>query len=91
MKENPVDVIISTGPPHSMHLIALKLRQKFNIKWIADFRDPWTFVDYYDQLKISKWADKKHHKLEASVLKNADKTVTVTWSWAEDFNKKKIK
>ena len=48
-------------------------------------------MDYYDQLKISKWAYKKHHKLEAAVLKNADKTVTVTWSWAEDFNKKKIK
>ena len=91
LNENKIDAIISSGPPHTTHMIANKIKKKFNIPWLADFRDPWTFVDYYDQLKISKWADKKHHKLEASVLKNADKTVTVTWSWAEDFNKKKIK
>ncbi len=91
LKENKVDAIISSGPPHTTHMIANKMKKKFNIPWLADFRDPWTFVDYYDQLKISKWADRKHHSLERAVLSNADKTVTVTWSWAEDFNKKKIK
>ena len=42
LKERPVDVIISTGPPHSMHLIARKVAGSLNIPWIADFRDPWT-------------------------------------------------
>lgn len=90
LKENKVDAIVSSGPPHTTHMIANQVKKKFNIPWLADFRDPWTFVDYYDQLKISKWADRKHHKLEKQVLSNADKTVTVTWSWAKDFNKKKV-
>ena len=90
LKDHQVDAIVSSGPPHTTHMIAKAVKQKFGIPWLADFRDPWTFVDYYDQLKISKWADKKHHKLEADVLRQADKTVTVTWSWADDFNKKKI-
>ena len=68
MKENPVDLIVSTGPPHSMHLIALGLKKKFDIPWIADFRDPWTNIDFYDKLRLTKWADKKHQKLEKKVL-----------------------
>ncbi len=91
LKTNNIDAIISSGPPHSTHIIAKKIKLKFNIPWLADFRDPWTFVDYYDQLKISDWADKRHRALEKSVLAEADKTVTVTWNWADDFNKKKIK
>ncbi len=85
LKENPIDVIISTGPPHSMHLIALGLKKKLNIKWIADFRDPWTDIDYADELKLTDFAQKKHEKLERQVLENADKVVTVSWSWQKDL------
>ncbi len=87
LKSNPVDAVISTGPPHSMHLIALGLKNKLNLKWIADFRDPWTNIDFYGQLKLSNRADQKHKKLEAEVLNHADKVVTVSWSWAGDFKK----
>ena len=77
LKAHPVDAIISTGPPHSMHLIAMKLKEELNIPWIADFRDPWTEIDYYDELRLTKWADRKHHRLEREVLEKADKVVTV--------------
>ena len=77
LKEHPVDAIISTGPPHSMHLIAMHLKQDLGIPWIADFRDPWTEIDYYDDLHLSRWADRKHHQLEHEVLTKADKVVTV--------------
>lgn len=77
LKEHPVDAIISTGPPHSMHLIALKLHKKLNIPWIADFRDPWTEIDYYNQLHLTRHSDRKHHKLEHEVLTQADQVVTV--------------
>ncbi|MFI5172098.1 MAG: glycosyltransferase [Chitinophagales bacterium] len=85
--DNPVDAIISTGPPHSMHLIGAGLKKKLNIPWVADFRDPWTKIDYYHELKLSKRADKKHHRLEKEVLTFADKVVVVSWNWANDFNK----
>ncbi len=85
ISDNPVDIIISTGPPHSMHMIALALKQKTELPWIADFRDPWTNIDFYDQLHLSKWADKQHHFMEQQVLQNADCVVTVSNSWAKDF------
>jgi glycosyltransferase involved in cell wall biosynthesis len=85
LKTSPVDVIISTGPPHSMHLIALGVKQTTGIPWIADFRDPWTNIDFYQHLNLASWADKKHRSLEQDVLKTADKIVTVSPSWVDDF------
>ena len=83
LQENPVDAIISTGPPHSMHLIAKELHKKLNIPWIADFRDPWTDIDYFKLLKLSKRSLKKHHKLQYEVLTEADNVVAVSWNWAK--------
>ena len=77
LNEHPVDAIISTGPPHSMHLIAMKLKEALGLPWIADFRDPWTEIDYYNDLHLTAWADRKHHRLEQEVLTKADKVVTV--------------
>lgn len=83
LKEHPVDAIISTGPPHSMHLIAMKLKAALNLPWIADFRDPWTEIDFYNDLHLTHRADRKHHRLEHEVLTKADKVVAVGWDMAE--------
>jgi glycosyltransferase involved in cell wall biosynthesis len=85
--ENPVDIVVSTGPPHSMHLIALGLKKKLNIKWVADFRDPWTQIDFYQHLMLTKRADNKHKKLERTVIENADIVVTISKNSAIDLNK----
>ena len=77
LKDHPVNAIISTGPPHSMHLIAMALKEATGLPWIADFRDPWTEIDYYQDLHLTRWADHKHHRLEHEVLTKADKVVTV--------------
>ena len=87
IKKNKIDAIISTGPPHSMHLIAMGLKQEFNLPWIADFRDPWTQIDFYSQLKLSSFADNKHKKLENQVLTQADKVVTISPSCGKDLEK----
>ena len=86
LEKNQVDAIISTGPPHSMHMIAYKLNKKFDIPWLADFRDPWTNIDFYKDLKLTKRADKKHHKLEQKVLKNASRVVVISNLMAQDMN-----
>ncbi|QXP74221.1 glycosyltransferase family 4 protein [Tenacibaculum sp. AHE15PA] len=77
LTENKIDAIITTGPPHSLHLIGLHLKKKTNAKWISDFRDPWTDIDYFHQLPLTKKAIKKHHQLEKEVLKNADASLVV--------------
>lgn len=87
LKDNPVDAIISTGPPHSMHIIGMKLHKKTNVPWIADFRDPWTDIDYYQDLKLSHCADRKHHRLEKKVLTNANKVVSIGWNMASPLEK----
>ena len=87
LKEHPVDAIISTGPPHSMHLIAMKLKKRIDIPWIADFRDPWTEIDFYDELHLSRCANRKQHKLERQVLTQADEVVTVSWNWAKGLER----
>jgi glycosyltransferase involved in cell wall biosynthesis len=87
IQEHKIDAVISTGPPHSMHLIAIGLKHKFNIPWIADFRDPWTQIDFYSQLKLSSFADAKHKKLEHQVLMQANKVVTISPSCGKDLEK----
>lgn len=87
LKKNPADAIVSTGPPHSLHMIALGIKKKLNVPWLADFRDPWTNIDFYDDLMLTKFAHRKHLRFEKEVLNTADKVVTVSWNWAKDFEK----
>lgn len=87
LKTNPVDAIISTGPPHSAHLIALELKKKTGVKWIADFRDPWTMIYYFKDLNLTKYALKKHLKLEKDVLTGADKILVVGQGMQQDFSR----
>lgn len=85
LKENPVDAVISTGPPHSVHRIALGLKNKLGIHWMADFRDPWTEIDYFHQLPLTKSALKKHKKQEKEVLTMADCVVVVGATMRQNY------
>ena len=88
LKENSIDTIVTSGPPHSLHLIGLGLKNKLpDLKWIADFRDPWTEISYYKHLKLTKSSDKKHRQLESAVFKNADITLATSYTDAENFRK----
>lgn len=83
--ENDINTIISSGPPHSLHIIARKLKKKLNIKWVADFRDPWTNIDFYQQLPILPFIDKYQHVLEKRVLKQADQIIVVGEEMRNEF------
>lgn len=91
LKEHPVDAIVSTGPPHSMHLIAEKVSKATGISWIADFRDPWTEIFYFKHLHLSKYAYNRHRKLEQKVLENANAVVVVSRKMQEDFARRTAK
>lgn len=83
IKKENINIIITTGPPHSTHLIGLDIKKRFKINWITDFRDPWTEVYYNKLFKRNKKADLKDRKLEFSVLENADLVLTVGPSMKE--------
>jgi glycosyltransferase involved in cell wall biosynthesis len=77
LQENNIDTIVTSGPPHSLHIIGLQLKQELGVTWLADFRDPWTTIGYHKALKLSSYAEKKHKALEHQVLNTAD-TIIVT-------------
>jgi hypothetical protein len=88
LKNNPVDLIITTGPPHSLHLIGKQLKDLLAVNWIADFRDPWTTIHYHKLLKLTKFAKKKHLLLEQEVLEKADAIITTSVSTQKEFSLK---
>ena len=89
IKKHNIDTVISTGPPHSMHLIANELvKSTTNLKWIADFRDPWTNIGYHNDLYMTPWAQKKHLRLESAVLQNAHTILTTSFTTKALFSKK---
>ncbi|MEM6303022.1 MAG: glycosyltransferase, partial [Pseudomonadota bacterium] len=81
------DALITTGPPHSMHLIGMKLASKRSLPWIADFRDPWTGIHYFSKLPITRIARAIHKRLERRVVREASAAVTVSKTWAREFSK----
>jgi len=87
LSNNKIDVVITTGPPHSLHLIGLQLKQKLAIKWIADFRDPWTDIDYFHQLPLTKKTIRKHYQLEEEVVSTADCLLVVGKTMKEKYLK----
>lgn len=87
LKNNNIDVVITTGPPHSTHLIGLKLKEKLNVKWIADFRDPWTKIDYFHQLPLTKKTIARHQALEKRVVEKADTVLVIGNTMASIYKK----
>ncbi len=83
-KLNP-DLIVTTGPPHSMHLIGMRLQKKFNVPWIADFRDPWSKLDFLQRFNPGRKAIKKQQNLEKKVLNSASAVLTVSPNWRKDI------
>ncbi len=88
IQEHAIDVVITTGPPHSMHLIGLNLKQNLNVKWVTDFRDPWTTIGYHKALKLSNKAKQNHLKLEEDVLNSADQIIVTSHHTKNEFANK---
>ena len=85
ISEQNIKTIITTGPPHSLHLIGLQLKKKFGVKWIADFRDPWTTIGYHKELKLTSKSKAKHKELEREVLQKADEIITTSFTTGKVF------
>lgn len=85
LKEHPVDAILSSGPPQTNTRIATLLKKELQLPWLADWRDPWTQVDYYRSLPLTDWADRRHKKWEKEALQLADATTIVSSNWAKDL------
>lgn len=86
IEEEGIHTIITTGPPHSVHLIGLKIKTFNDINWIADFRDPWTSIGYHKKLKLTKHSKKKHLQMEFDVLNKADSIIVTSTTTKKEFS-----
>lgn len=84
--DNQIHTVITTGPPHSIHLIGLRLKKKNpSLRWLADFRDPWSEWGLLDSLNVGRWARKRHKRFESDVLAAADEIITITPFYVRRF------
>lgn len=85
ISEQGIKTIITTGPPHSVHLIGMGLKNICNVEWIADFRDPWTSIGYHKKLRLTQSSQEKHKALERKVLDGADKLMVTSNTTKAEF------
>jgi glycosyltransferase involved in cell wall biosynthesis len=78
IENEKIDAVITTSPPHSTQLVGLKLKKKYNLPWLADLRDPWTGIYYYDKLYLSGFSKRRDARMEREVLEHADAVVVVS-------------
>jgi glycosyltransferase involved in cell wall biosynthesis len=78
IRESQIDTIVTTSPPHSTQLIGLELKKRFNVRWIADLRDPWTDIYYYNQFRHTALALRIDRNYERQVIEKADQLITVS-------------
>jgi hypothetical protein len=78
ISKHQIDTIITTGPPHSVHLIGMQLKVKHKLRWYADFRDPWTDISYHKNLNLTQNTQQKHLKLERQVLNTSDQIIVTS-------------
>ncbi|WP_297693405.1 glycosyltransferase [uncultured Eudoraea sp.] len=85
INKEQIDTIITTGPPHSLHLIGLELKRILDVKWLADFRDPWTSIGYHSKLRLTKASQRKHRELEMKVANGCDKLLVTSNTTKVEF------
>lgn len=86
IEQNQIGTIITTSPPHSVQLIGYHLKKKIpQLRWLADFRDPWTSIGYHSELRLTKKSDRKHKMWESKVLQSADEIITTSFTTKREF------
>lgn len=85
LEKHPVDAVVSTGPPHSVHLIAKEVARSVGLPWLMDFRDPWTGIYYFDSLRLTAASKRKYFKMEQSCLDASSVVLTCTPDVQADF------
>lgn len=86
IRQENIQVVLVSSPPHSSQLIGLRLKRKFpGLKWIADMRDPWTEIYYYKDLMLGERAAARDSAYERQVLRAADEVLVVSSQIKRDF------
>lgn len=88
LRSGRFDAIITSGAPHSVHLIGQSLHRATGCPWVADLHDPWTDISYYDEFPHTVWAARLDARMEQGVLREATAVTTVSPTWQAMFERK---
>ncbi|MDP4175400.1 MAG: glycosyltransferase [Bacteroidota bacterium] len=88
LRQNKIDAVVTIGPPHSTHLIGMRLAKKFSIPFIPVLIDPWVDIVYYRDFKRNPLTLLIDNYFEKAVMKKASRVVFVTRNTLEDFSNK---
>ena len=86
LKRHPVDVVVTTGPPHSMHLIGLAIHRETDLPWVADFRDPWSTMDYLSDFRLTRAARRRLERMERTVVESANRVMVTSPGALKELN-----
>ncbi|MDA0335061.1 MAG: glycosyltransferase [bacterium] len=85
LRRQSMDLIYTTSPPTSSHLLGRLLKAQTGLPWVADFRDAWLYDPLDPALLRMPYRREFERRLEASVLAEADRIVTATQISADDL------
>lgn len=88
LSDGAFDAVLTSGPPHSVHLAGWALHRLTGVPWVADLRDPWTDINYYEELPHTSWARRLDRSLERGVLQGASAVTTVSPAWKKLLHRK---
>lgn len=75
LRYNKVDVLIATGEPFILFKYASAFSKKYNIPWIADYRDPWSQSEgRSENIILRKW----NYFFEKKFVSSASQIITVS-------------
>lgn len=86
LNEQEIDIIITSGPPHSLHKVGQHFQMTHGLKWVADFRDPWVNIHYHELMPMGPKAKEKHQRMEDEVLRRADLVTVVSPGMKREFH-----
>ena len=87
INNNNINYVITTSPPFSLNIIGYKLKLRNNIKWISDYRDPWSDFFQFKNMPMFKYVKKKHIKWEEKCLMLADSVIVTSPSLKNIYSK----
>ena len=85
IREQQIDVIVSSAPPFTTHLIAAELARRTALPWVAYFRDPWSRAPWGVEWRNKGWTGWVHRKLERLTVRRATRVVLNTRPMRDDF------
>jgi glycosyltransferase involved in cell wall biosynthesis len=85
VRAHDIEVIVSSAPPFTCHVVAGLVAKICRVKWVADFRDPWARAPWGVERLRRSWEGRARRIVEGWIVRRADAVVLNTAALREEF------